>query len=107
MTHDHRSLPEHGVRRGVTGFVKRTPPDLLIGLALICVGAIPLSLMVDGYLRGLLHGALLVLVPGLLLVHLVRSSRATAYVARWLDEDTVEVEPSDVADQRDSLRSVR
>jgi hypothetical protein len=48
---------------------------------------------------------LLLLVPGLLLFHLVRSSGATAYVARWEDEDIVE-EPSDLTYGRDPLRSV-
>ena len=70
------------------------------------MGAIPLSFMVDGYLRGMAHGVLLVLVPGLLIVHLVRSSVRTAYVARWLDEDTIEVESSEDAYRSDSLRSV-
>jgi hypothetical protein len=97
MTHHHRSLPEHGVRHGIPGIVKRTSPDLLIGLALIYVGAIPLSMMVDGYVRGLVQGVLLVLGPGLLLIYLVRTSGATAYVARSLDEDDIGVEPSNVA----------
>ncbi len=98
MTHHFRSSPERGVRRGITGVAKRTAPDLLIGLALIYVGAIPLSLMLDGYWRGLVHGVLLVLVPGLLLVHLLRNSGAAAD-AGSLDED--------VAYGRDSQPSVR
>ena len=105
MTQHLQSLPAREVRRGVTGVYKRTAPDMLLGLALICVGAIPLSLMLDGYLRGLAHGVLLLLVPGLLLFHLVRSSGATAYVARWEDEDIVE-EPTDLAYGRDPLRRV-
>ncbi len=96
MTQHLQSIPARELRRGVTGVYKRTAPDMLLGLALICVGGIPLSLMVDGYLRGLAHGVLLLLVPGLLLFHLVRTSGATAYVARWEDEDIVE-EPSDLA----------
>ncbi len=105
MTQQLQSIPDHGVRRSVTGVYKRTAPDMLIGLALICVGAIPLSLMLDGYQRGLAHGVLLLLVPGMLLFHLVRRSGSTAPVARWEDEDIVE-EPSDVAYGRDPLRRV-
>jgi hypothetical protein len=101
MTQHLQSIPAREVRRGVTGVYKRSAPDMLLGLALICVGAIPLSLMVDGYLRGLAHGVLLLLVPGLLLFHLVRSSGATAHVARWAEDDVLKAEPAEAP-----LRSV-
>jgi hypothetical protein len=105
MAHHRQSVSDRGARRWATGVHKRTAPDLLIGLALICVGAIPLSLMMDGYGRGLVQGVLLLLVPGVLVFHLLRTSGATPDVARSVDEDVVE-EQSDVAYGRDPLRSV-
>lgn len=96
MTIHPQSVTDRGVRRGVTGFLKRTVPDLLLGLALIYVGAIGLSFMVDGYMRGLAHGLLILLGPALLLFSLLRSADA-AEDADSLDEDTSDIWPSNAA----------
>jgi hypothetical protein len=97
MTVHRQSPSDRGVRRGVTGLFKRTVPDLLLGLALIYVGAIGLSFMVDGYLRGVAHGVLILLGPAVLLFSLLRSSGATVKATDKADQDTSDVWPSKTA----------